>query len=140
MRRSRPPRGSPSLQRRGGDRGPDSGQLGHSNAFPSVETGRSNKREWVLGNPEIDLETRALSGQLAYERPAERAAGHYDVNARSWRDLIDVVEQTAPTGFMLCRNPGPQNPAASFVQQVDVATVFATLINRANISRPCEGP
>lgn len=101
-----------------------------------VETGRSNKREWILGNRDIDLSTRTLSGQIGYERPTERSADHYDEGTKEWRDVVDVVEQTARAPFVFhadSRILGVlQHPTFS---ERTIPNVFTALLNRGEDAR-----
>ncbi len=101
-----------------------------------VETGRSNKREWILGNRDIDLKTRTLSGQIGYERPAERSADRYDEDAQEWRDVVDVIEQTARAPFVFSAESRIlgilQHPTFS---ERTIPNVFTTLLNRGEDAR-----
>lgn len=101
-----------------------------------VETGRANKREWILGNRDIDLDTRTISGQIGYERPTERSSDRYDEETKEWRDAVDVIEQTARSPFVFHADSRVlgvlQHPSFS---ERTIPNVFAALMNRGEDAR-----
>jgi hypothetical protein len=101
-----------------------------------VETGRAHKRVWRLGDRELDLDMRVLTGQIGWERAERREGGRFDAEKMSW---IDVLEETAAiahapflfdgetTGLAVLGHP-------SFDPNT-IAFVFTTLLNRGEQRR-----
>jgi hypothetical protein len=102
----------------------------------AVDTGRKYQRRWRLGNKEVDVARRLLTGQIGYERPDERPTDRYDEESKAWVDAIDVTESTARAPFVIdgvSRNLVIlQHP--TFLENT-LAVVFTTLLNRGEQRR-----
>jgi hypothetical protein len=61
----------------------------------SVMTGRRNKREWRVGNVDVDLASRLLTGQIGYGHPSEKSSDWYDEERKEWIDVMQSVQITA---------------------------------------------
>jgi len=65
-----------------------------------VETGRKNKRHWILGNRNIDEQNGTLAGQIGWESRGIESTGRYDSSRREWVDDLDQRARAARAPFV----------------------------------------
>lgn len=65
-----------------------------------VVTGRKTKRTWLLGNRNIDLDERTVSGQIGWERHDVAPADAYDVDRKQWVDVVEQKGRSARSVFV----------------------------------------
>lgn len=102
----------------------------------TVETGRSNKRQWRLGNRDVDVENRTLTGRLGYVRSSVQYRDHFDEEFQRWIENVEQADVTAQAPFAFDAENRYlavlQHPSFNASQ---VATVFRTILNRGENAR-----
>jgi len=101
-----------------------------------VVTGRKHHRTWLLGNQDLDVGKRTLTGQIGWERHDPTSVDSYDAEAKRWVDIVEPKGCSARSVFVfnaesrllgIVRHP-------SFSDTV-LPKVFSTLLNQGETAR-----
>lgn len=101
-----------------------------------VETGTAKKRSWRLGNRDVDLANRVLSGRIGFESLARTEQNDYNEETESWEEEETLVERKVAAPFAIDADTEylvvVQHPAFS---ARSIAAVFTRLLTRGENAR-----
>jgi hypothetical protein len=67
---------------------------------PVATTGGKHRREWRLGNRDIDEAGQQLRGHIGWQRAGQRTADHYNRQSRRWEDVVEDADVSARAPFL----------------------------------------
>lgn len=102
----------------------------------AVQTGTRYQRTWVLGNRQVDVDRRTLSGQIGFTSAGEHDADWYDEESQEWVSGIELLSNTARAPFLFHAESRILAilHAPRFNERV-LPSVFRTLLNRGENER-----